>query len=63
MKKKVGIVDRITFISNTLGSFMLAVYFGDLKSVIGYLLGIYCLLNMLCYLLVASDIYKGNDEE
>ena len=58
-KKNIGIEDRIVFISNTLGSFILGFYFGGLKTVAGYIIGAYCLLNIFCYLITIRELYGG----
>lgn len=63
MKRKVDIEDKIVFLSNTLGSFVLGVHFGSLKTITGTILGAYCLLNIFCYLTVFSENYKGNDKK
>ena len=63
MKRKASIEDKIVFLSNTLGSLMLGFYFGGLETIVGYLLGAYCLFNIYCYLIVTSDLYKKDDEK
>jgi hypothetical protein len=59
--KKVGIEDRIVFISNTLGSFVLGFYFVSFKSIIGIILGAYCILNLICYSIVIGEYLKKDD--
>lgn len=61
--KKVGIEDKIVFISNTLGSFVLGFYFVSFKTIIGIILGAYCLLNLFCYFVVFGEYLKGNDKK
>lgn len=62
MKRKASIENKIVFLSNTLGSFVLGFYFASLKTIVGYLLGAYCLFNIFCYLIIISNIYKRNDK-
>ena len=59
--KKNDISDKIIFISNTLGSFLLGFYFASFKSIIGYLLSVYCVLNLLCF--VAAITHYGVEKE
>jgi hypothetical protein len=60
MKKK-DISDKIVFLTNTLGCFVLAFYFISLENISGQILGIYCILNILCFFAVVS--HYGTERE
>lgn len=46
---------KVILISNTLGSFVLGLYFSSLKTIVGYLLGIFCIVNIFCFFCLIGD--------
>lgn len=49
MKKHFNLEEKVVFLSNTLGSFILGFYFAGLKTIGGYIVGAYCILNIFCF--------------
>ena len=58
MKKKIGIEEKIVLITNTLGSWLVAGFFGNLGSIVGMVLGVYFVINFFCFVALIQKYYK-----
>lgn len=59
MKKKIGFEEGIVFLSNTIGSFVVALDYGNNGTVFGKVIAIFCILNIFCFGIL---IAKYNNE-
>lgn len=57
-RKKIGVDEKVVLITNTLGSWLVAAFFGNLDSIVGMLIAIYFVINFFCFAALIGKYYK-----
>lgn len=53
-KRNIGIEEKVVLITNTIGSFMLAIYFFGIGNIVCMIIGVYFFFNLFCFFALMS---------
>lgn len=56
-KRRIRIEEKIVFLTNTIGSWVVAAFFSNLDSIVGMLLAIYFIFNFICFITLIKDYH------
>ena len=57
-KRKIGLEEKVVFITNIFGSWVVAAFFATLNNIVGILLGIYFVINFFCFMALVEKYSK-----